>query len=80
MATLSIDYQNIDSDCIYSVSYNSNEKIMRLSFYSNPIKKYLYHADDSIAIDFLQAPSKGKYYHKVIKTRSVNQFKLRTAL
>lgn len=63
--------RNVESSAIHKIEYYNKEKVMVLSFNSDPSKEYLYFGvPRSKVIGFLRAESKGKYYHKHLKAYS----------
>lgn len=58
----------VTSSAIVAINYNSDTLILRITFKDNSIYDY-YEVPEIIAQQFLNAPSKGKYYAQYIKGR-----------
>ena len=62
---------NVDSTAIDHVTYNPETENLGVSFRSNPSKVYDFPGvPESLVSRFINAPSKGTFYHKQIKKYS----------
>ena len=65
-----IDLEDFSS-CFVSASYQKAFECMRLVFKTNQESFYDYHVSQEIWDGFVNAESKGKYYHKFIKPKAL---------